>query len=174
MFAYFPVVVAIIIFSVVVYALRRPDTFYVNRSVVINSSPDKIFPLINDLHLWEGWTPYNKDPAMKKTFSGSANGVGALYAWEGDKNVGQGNIAIVESESPVKITLELNMIKPFAGQNKVVFSLKDVGDITTVIWRMDGKQNFMMKVMGLIINMDRMVGKDFEAGLSKLKTLAEQ
>ena len=147
------IAVFIIPAAVIIYAATKPDTFHVERSVSIKASPEKIFPLINDFHLWNDWTPYNKDPAMKKTYSGSASG--------------KGDITITGTTPP-------NKIEPFEGRNVVVFTLNAAGDSTHVIWGMDGKQNFIVKIMGLFFSMDKMVGKDFEAGLAKLKSVAEK
>ena len=168
------IAVFIIPAAVIIYAATKPDTFHVERSVSIKASPEKIFPFINDFHQWDEWTPYNKDPAMKKTFSGSASGTGAAYAWEGNKEVGKGNITITGTTPPNKVELDLHMIEPFEGRNVVVFTLNAAGDSTHVIWGMDGKQNFIVKIMGLFFSMDKMVGKDFEAGLAKLKSVAEK
>ncbi len=168
------IIIAILVAGILIYAATKPGSFEVKRSISIHASPDKIFPLINDFHQWDAWTPYNKDPAMKKTYSGSASGKGAAYAWEGNKEVGQGDIAITESLPPTKIAFDLHMIKPFEGRNRVEFTLLPSGNSTTVSWIMYGTQNYFVKVMGLFCNMDKMVGRDFEAGLVKLKTLAEK
>lgn len=167
-------VVVVLLAIVLVYAASRPDTIHVERSIDIKASPEKIFGLINDFRQWNDWTPYNKDPAMKKTCSGSASGKGAMYAWEGNKDVGKGEIAITGSEQNSRIALELHMIEPFEARNSVVFSLSKAGDSTSVTWSLVGKQNFMSKLMGLIFDMDKMIGGDFEAGLAKLKAVAER
>jgi Polyketide cyclase / dehydrase and lipid transport len=168
-------IIAVIIAIVLLYAASKPDTFHVERSITINAAAEKIFPLINDFHAWNEWTPYNKDPAMQKTFSGAEQGVGAHYAWQGNKDVGKGDIHITASTPPHKVELNLHMIEPFeGGNNPVVFSLDAAGDVTKVTWAMDGTSHLMFKVMGLFISMDNMVGKDFEVGLAKLKTVAEK
>lgn len=163
-----------IVTLILIYAATRPDTFHVERTISVKAPPEKIFPLINDFRQWEAWTPYNKDPAMKKTLSGNANGKGAAYAWEGNSEVGQGNIEITESSAPAKIALDLHMIKPFEGHNQVEFTLAPTDGSTTVTWAMNGTRNFIVKVMGLFFSMDRMVGKDFELGLANLKSIAEK
>ena len=168
------IVIALLIVAVLVYAATKPDNFRVERSVSIKAPAEKIFPLINDFHQWDAWTPYNKDPAMKKTFGGAPSGVGATYAWEGNRQVGQGNIDISASTQPNKVALNLHMIKPFEANNKVEFTLQTKGDVTNVTWAMDGKQIYIGKVMGIFMSMDNMVGKDFEAGLEKLKGVAEK
>ncbi len=165
------VILVIVLFAVVLtYAAIKPDTFHVQRSTSIKAPPEKIFQLINDFHQWDAWTPYNKDPAMKKMFSGSASGKGAAYAWDGNREVGQGSIEITESSPPSQIDLHLHMIKPFEGHNHVTFTLEPHGDSTTVTWAMDGRQAYIAKIMGLFMDMDQMVGKDFEAGLAQLRT----
>lgn len=166
--------VVIIIAVILVYAASKPDSFHVERSVTIKAPPEKIFPLINDFHLWNEWTPYNKDPAMQKTYSGNASGVGAAYAWEGNKDVGKGDITITATTPPEKIELELHMIEPFEGRNRVVFTLSASGDTTKVTWNLYDKPKFMLKVMGLFLNMDNMIGNDFEVGLARLKTFVEK
>lgn len=166
--------IIIAIAAILLYAATKPDNFHVERSIVIKATPEKIFPYINDFHLWNEWTPYNKDPAMKKTFTGSASGKGAMYAWEGNKEVGKGDIAITASTPPNKVELDLHMIEPFEGRNVVLFTLAAAGETTKVTWGMDGKNNLIVKVMGLFFSMDNMVGKDFENGLARLKQASEK
>ena len=168
------IIVIILIVAVVLFAASRPSTFKVERSILIKAPVQNIFSLVNDFHLWDGWTPYNKDPAMQKTYSGSASGKGAEYAWEGNKEVGKGEIKITDATVPSRVKMELHMIKPFEGRNKVVFSFTTEGESTRVSWDMDGQQNLMVKIMGLFISMDNMIGRDFEVGLAKLKVLAEK
>jgi uncharacterized protein YndB with AHSA1/START domain len=174
MFATLAYTMLFLLVVVLIFAATKPDTFHVERSIVIRAAPEKIFAFINDFHLWAVWSPYDKDPAMKKTFSGSASGKGAGYAWHGNKEVGRGEIAITDATPPHKVVLDLHMIAPFEARNGVVFSLNASGDSTTVVWGMDGKQNLMVKVMGLFVSMDKMVGKDFEVGLARLKAVAEK
>lgn len=168
------IIVIILIVAVVLFAASRPSTFKVERSILIKAPAQNIFSLVNDFHLWDGWTPYNKDPAMQKTYSGSASGKGAVYAWEGNKEVGKGEIKITDATVPSSVEMELHMIKPFEGRNKVVFSFTTEGELTRVSWDMDGQQNLMVKIMGLFISMDNMIGRDFEIGLAKLKALTEK
>jgi uncharacterized protein YndB with AHSA1/START domain len=166
--------IVIVLVIVLVYAATRPDELHVERTISIKAPPEKIFALINDFRQWDGWTPYNKDPAMKKTYSGSASGKGAVYAWEGNSEVGKGEISITDAAPSSRIAFDLHMIKPFEARNVVVFTLKASGDSTEVMWGMDGRQNLIAKVMGLFFDMDRMVGKDFETGLARLKAIAER
>lgn len=168
------IAVIVIIAAVLIYATTKPDALHVERSINIKATPENIFALINDFHLWDEWTPYNKDPAMKKTYSGSDRGVGAHYAWEGNKEVGKGEISITAVTPPNKIVMDLHMIEPFEGHNVATFTLATAGNSTKVTWSLDDKQKFMVKVLGLFLNMDKMIGRDFEAGLAKLKVIAEK
>ncbi len=170
--------IAVAILAMLVYASTKPDSFHVERSIHIAAAPDAIFPLINDLHRWDAWTPYNKDPAMKKTYSGSAAGAGARYAWEGNKQVGQGEISIRETQPPQLLVFDLHMIKPFEGRNVARFHLEPEGEqgggTTRVTWSLDDKHTLIHKVMGIFLNLDKMIGKDFAVGLAQLKTVVEQ
>lgn len=160
---------------IVAYAAFRPNELHVERSISIHATPDKIFPLINDLYQWENWTPYNKDPAMKKLFTGSPNGVGASYAWNGNSEVGQGEVTITDSTPTSKIMIDLHMIKPFEAHNAVTFTLiPEEGKSTRVSWGMDCKMNLLSKVMDTLHLLDWMIGKDFEVGLNQLKAAAEK
>lgn len=156
------------------FASTQPDHLHVERTLSINTAPERIFPLINDFYLWEVWTPYNKDPEMKGLFSGSPNGVGASYEWAGNREVGKGEVSIIDSVSPNKVVLDLHMLKPFDARSTVAFTLAATGATTQVTWSMDCKQTLLTKVMGVLHLMDYMVGKDFEVGLSRLKTIAEK
>jgi hypothetical protein len=165
----------VVVGVVLAYAATKPDLFRVQRSASIKAPPEKIFPLINDFRSWAFWSPYeHKDPAMKKTFSGAAVGKGAVYEWEGDKNVGSGRIEIADTAPPNKVAIKLDMIKPFAAHNQVEFRLEPRGDVTDVTWAMNGHTPYLAKVMHMFIDVDRMVGQDFEAGLASLKAIAEK
>jgi Polyketide cyclase / dehydrase and lipid transport len=168
------IAVAVLLGIVLIYAATRPDTLHVERSIAIKASQEKLFALINDFHQWDAWTPYNKDPAMKKTYSANASGKGAKYAWEGNKDLAQGEITITDATAPGRIELELHMIKPFEGRNHVVFSLDGAGDSTRVTWALDDRHTYFMKLMSMFINLDKMIGGDFETGLARLKTVAEK
>lgn len=168
------IAVAVAVLAILIYAATRPDTLHVERAIDIKASPEKLFGLINDFRQWDAWTPYNKDPAMKKTYSANASGKGASYAWEGNKEVGKGEIAITESEPNSRIAFDLHMIAPFEGRNHVVFALKPSGESTTVTWILEDTQSYFVKLMCVFINMDKMIGKDFEVGLARLKSVAEK
>jgi len=165
---------AVVIAGILVYAATRPDTFRVERTTSIEAPPEKIFPLIDDLRSGEQWSPYyRKDPAMRGTYSGPASGVGATFDFAGNKDVGSGRVSITGSSPHGKVTMRLQMFKPFAADNVVEFTLVPKGQATDVTWAMQGRQPYVAKVMCLFFDMDKMVGTDFAAGLASLKALAE-
>jgi len=164
----------LIMAAVVVVASAQSDTFRVERRSLIQASPDRIFPLISDFHAWSRWSPWEKlDPDLKRTFSGEAAGRGSVYSWEGNAKVGVGRMEILEAEAPSRLRIRLDFLKPFEAHNEAHFNLEPEGAATRVIWAMTGPRPFPMKVMGLFMSMDSMVGKDFEAGLANMKSLAE-
>ncbi len=168
-------VVVLLIAALLIFAATRPDDFSVRRSIDIQASPEKIHPLINDLQAFRTWSPYEKkDPAMKRSFSGPAQGPGATYAWDGNKDIGAGSLAITDSQAPSKVVMKLDFVRPFEAHNTVDFTLEPQGSATRVTWTMRGPAPYISKLMGVIFNMDRMVGTDFEAGLADLKTVAEK
>ena len=169
------VVLAIIIAIVLISASNKPDTFRIQRAAVMNAPAEKIFPLIADFHQWLDWSPWDgRDPALKRTYSGTERGKGAVYAWDGNKNVGSGRMEILEASSPSKVVIKLDFLKPFEAHNTAEFTMLPQGGATNVIWVMHGPAPFMSKVMQVFMNMDRMIGKDFEAGLSNLKVVSEK
>ena len=167
------IAVAVALAAVLAYAASKPDSFAVQRSALIDAPPERIFPLIDDLRAQSAWSPFEKDPNMKRTHSGPARGPGATYAWDGNRQVGAGQIAITDSKPPSTVVLSLQMSRPFKADNTVEFTLDRVGSGTRVTWAMCGRSPFMAKLMGLFMNCDDMVGKQFEDGLAKLKTLVE-
>jgi hypothetical protein len=169
------IVLAIAVAVVLILAATKPGSFSVRRSTSVNARPEKIFPWINDFHQWKSWSPYeNKDPAMKRSYSGAASGKGAVYGWEGNKNVGSGRMEILDASMPAKIVIKLDFFTPFEGHNTAEFTMLPQGDATSVTWLMHGPASFMSKVMQVFMNLDHMIGKDFEVGLVNLKNLAEK
>ncbi|CAN5646781.1 K(+)-transporting ATPase subunit F [soil metagenome] len=158
-----------------IFISSRPDTFVVQRSVTIKSPPAPIYPLIADFHKWTKWSPYERmDPKMERKYEGSQSGTGAKYVWEGNEKAGSGTMQITEATPPSKVAIKLDFSKPFEGHNLVEFKLEPHGDDeTTVTWSMSGPSPTMMKVVGLFMNMDEMIGKDFDEGLDNLKSVAE-
>src|SRR5215216_1873667 len=161
--------VVIVVGGILIYATSKPDAFQVQRSTDIPALPEKIFPLINDLHAHTTLSPFVKDPAMKRTHSGAPAGKGAVYEWHGNRQVGSGRIAITDSAPSSKVAMRLEMFRPFKADNIVEFTLEPQGDPTRVTWAMRGQQPFMAKLMSTFINCDKMVGSQFEEGLAKLK-----
>jgi carbon monoxide dehydrogenase subunit G len=169
------VVIVAIIAIVLIWAAFRPNELLVQRTATINAPPEKIFPLLNDFHAWGSWSPWEKlDPAMKRTYSGPASGQGAVYAWEGNRDVGSGRMELVESTPPSKVGIKLDFLKPFEAHNHTEFTLAPNGNATNVTWTMRGPSPYMTKLMGIFFNMDKMVGSDFERGLANLKAVAEK
>lgn len=167
------IAVAVIVAAALAHAASKPDTFAVSRTTLIAAPPGQIFPLIDDLHAQSAWSPFEKDPNMKRTHSGAPRGKGAIYEWDGNRQVGAGRIAITDSIPSSKVVLLLDMSRPFAAHNTVEFTLVPSGGGTNVTWAMRGTQPFIGKVMGLFMNCDKMVGGEFEGGLAKLKRLVE-
>ena len=167
------IVIAVAVAAVLAYAASKPDTFMVRRSAAIAAPPEKIFPMIDDLRAQSAWSPFEKDPNMKRTHSGAPRGKGAVYAWDGNRQVGAGQIAITELVPSSKVVLLLDMSRPFKAHNTVEFTLDRIGAGTNVTWAMQGRQPYMAKVMGLFVDCDKMCGGLFEEGLAKLKALAE-
>jgi uncharacterized protein YndB with AHSA1/START domain len=168
------VILALAIAAVLILAATKPDTFSVQREIDIQAPPEQIFPLINDFHRWGSWSPYeHKDPSMQRSFGGAASGKGAVYGWEGNRNVGKGRMEIIDTASPNRIVIKLDFFVPFEAHNTAEFTMLPQGDRTRMTWRMYGPAKFIGKIMHVFINMDNMVGKDFAVGLGTLKTLTE-
>ena len=164
-----------VIAAILIFAATKPDIFRVQRAAGIKAPPEKIFAIINDFKRWDAWSPWEKkDPAMKRTFGATTDGKGAVYAWEGNKDVGQGRMEIAESVPPSKVTLKLDFLKPFEAHNIVEFTLVPQGDSTNVTWAMQGPTPYFAKIIHVFMDMDSMVGKDFETGLANLKAVAEK
>lgn len=171
-------VIVILLALLVIYASTTPDNFRVERATVINAPPEKVFGLINDFHRWPAWSPWEKmDPDLKRSYSGSPSGTGSVYEWLGNNKVGQGRMEITSATPPSKILIKLDFLKPFKAHNTAEFTLQPTsataGGTTNVTWAMFGPRPFMVKVMGVFMSMDKMVGKDFERGLANMKAAAE-
>ena len=169
------ILIGLLVLGVLIFAATKPDTFRVQRSASIKAPPERIFALINDFNAWPTWSPWEKkDPAMKRTLGATATGKGATYAWEGNKEVGQGRMEITEAVPSSKVALKLDFLKPFEAHNTVDFTLEPKGDSTNVVWAMQGPTPYFVKIVHVFMDMDKMVGKDFEAGLVNLKAAAEK
>jgi hypothetical protein len=167
-------VIAVLAAAILIFAATKPDTFHIQRSVVIQASPDKVFPLIDDLHNWTHWQPQYSDPAVKLSYSGPDRGLGAESEWSGTGQTGAGRITVTESKPSQSVTVTVNWTRPFAVRNINQFTLAPDGSGTRVTWSMDGPNVYMMKVMSVFTNMDTLMGKHFEEGLRNLKASAEK
>jgi hypothetical protein len=157
------------------YASTQPDTFVVERAVHIQAPPDKIYPYLADFRQWSAWSPWEKrDPAMQRRFSGAASGQGAVYAWEGNRDVGSGRMEIRSARPVSSVDLQLDFLAPFEAHNTATFTLVPQNGATAVTWTLQGPMPFLSKVIGVFVSMDQMVGKDFEVGLANLKAVAEK
>ncbi len=151
------------------------DTFTVERSTTINAPAQRIYNEIVDFHRWTGWSPWEVlDPNMERTYSGAESGTGAVYNWSGNRKAGTGRMEITEVADPSKVQVALDFLKPFKSSNVTTFGLSEEGDATRLTWTMTGPNTLSTKLMGLFKSMDKLVGPDFEKGLERLKSLAEQ
>ena len=161
--------------AILIYAATRPDSFRVERLASLNAPPEKIFPYIDGLKRWTEWSPYEgRDPAMKRTYSGAESGKGAVYEWDGNDQVGKGRMEIVDSTPPHRVVIKLDFLKPFEGHNMAELTVEPKGGQTIVTWAMYGPSTFMTKLVGTFMDMDDMIGRDFAAGLAKLRTVVEK
>lgn len=164
----------VVVGAVVAYAATRPDHMRVQRQARIQAPAEKIFPLINDFHSWALWSPYEKlDLAMQRSFAGAASGEGAVYEWNSDGKAGAGRMEIADAASPSHVRIALDFTKPMRTSNIAEFTLVPDGDGTRVQWTMDGPAPLVARVMGLFVDMDKLIGRDFESGLANLKAATE-
>jgi uncharacterized protein YndB with AHSA1/START domain len=168
-------ILVVLALTVLVIAATRPNTIQVQRSALIGAPPEKVFQLINDFHDWPRWAPQDReDPSMQRTYSGADRGVGAVSYWHGKGSMGRGQMTITDSVPVKEIIVTTDFIKPFEAHNVNEFVLEGVGHATKVTWTMRGTNLYPMKVMGMFVDMDRLMGKHFEAGLENLKDTAER
>jgi hypothetical protein len=166
--------VGVVIVAVLLYAATRPGTLHVERAATINAAPDRIHAHINDFHQWSAWSPYEKiDPAMKRSFTGSPEGKGAVYEWVGNSQVGSGRMEITDTQ-PSLVTIKLDFTAPLEGHDVAEFRLVPEGGATRVTWTMDGPTPYVGKLVGVFMNMDTMIGGAFDEGLANLKRIAEK
>ena len=168
------IVLAAVVVLFVVVVMAQPAEFQVVRTAVIAAPASAVFEQVNDFHKWEHWSPWEKlDPAMKKTFEGPSSGTGAVYSWAGNSEVGEGRMTVTESRPYELIRLKLEFLEPFAATNATEFTFAPEGNQTRVTWKMTGENNFIGKAFCLFMDMDKMVGGDFDKGLARMKTVAE-
>ncbi|MDX2108406.1 MAG: SRPBCC family protein [Candidatus Melainabacteria bacterium] len=169
------ITIVVAVAGILIMAAMKPDTFTYQRSKLIKASRDKIYDQVIDFHNWTKWSPYeHKDPNMKRTYSGAESGVGSKYAWEGNDEVGKGNMEITQAKKPTSISMGLHFTEPFQGDNQVVFSMVPQGEQTEVTWSMSGTNPFMCKVMGMFLDVEKMCNDDFDKGLTNLKNYIER
>ncbi len=171
---YIPLGIAAVVIAFLVVVALQPAEFRVSRSAAMGAPAPAIFAHVNDLHRWEAWNPWGKiDPAMKQTYEGAPVGVGQIYSWVGNSEVGEGRMTITDSRPSDLVGIKLEFFKPFKATNAAELTFKPEGNQTAVTWSMSGTKTFMHKAVHLFMNMDKMVGGQFEKGLADLKTIVE-
>ena len=168
-------VAAVIVVFLIVVALQ-PSDFRIERSATMRAPAPAAFAQVNDFQNWQAWSPWEKvDPALKRQYDGPKAGTGAVYAWQGNKDVGEGRMTIMESRPGELVRIKLEFFKPFAATNAAEFSFKPAGaDTTAVTWSMAGQNTFLSKAICLFVDMDRMVGGMFDQGLTQMKAIVER
>jgi hypothetical protein len=167
-------IVVAIVLGIVIAASLQPSEFHVERSATMNASPQEVFAQVNDFHRWDAWSPWLElDPNAKTTYEGPSEGEGAIFRWAGNENVGEGSMTILESQPHERISIELHFIKPFEDTAITDFAFQPAGDGTKVTWSMDGKNNFVAKVFCLFMDMEEMIGGNYEEGLANMKRIVE-
>lgn len=166
--------VAVLVVGLAAFIASRPAEFSLERSAKLGAPAEVVYAQLADFHRWSAWSPWEKlDPNMTREFSGAESGVGAAYAWQGAKAVGKGRMTITEARPSESLTIKLEFLEPFAATNTTRFTLKPEGDATAVTWRMEGQNDFLGKAAHLVMDLEKMVGPDFEKGLASLKDVAE-
>lgn len=174
MLVYFVVPIVVIVVCLGLFIQTRPTEFYIERTAIIDAPPATVFPLVDNLHTWARWSPFEKlDLNMKKTFEGPPAGVGAISSWDGNSKAGAGRMTILESKPNEVIKINLDFFRPFAATNLATFTFEPSGSGTKVAWIMEGQKNFQAKFAHLLINMDKMLGAVFLEGLENLNRLAQ-
>lgn len=169
------IALAVILVLGFLFVATRTNDFRIERKATIAAPPSAIFPLVNDFQQWQTWSPWEKiDPALKRTFSGSPAGVGSVYDWLGNNEVGEGRMTITESKSNEYIRVKMEFLKPFKGLGTTEFVFTPNANGTTVAWSMTGEKGLLGKFMHLVMDMDKMIGGNYDKGLADLKILSEQ
>lgn len=168
-------IAAVVVIFLVVVAMQPAD-FRIERSATMRAPAPAAFAQVNDFQKWQAWSPWeNVDPALKRQYEGPTAGTGAVYAWQGNKDVGEGRMTITDSKPAERVRIKLEFFKPFAATNTAEFSFKPAGpESTAVTWTMTGQNNFLSKAICMFVNMDKMVGGMFEQGLTQMKTVVER
>ncbi|HYO51984.1 SRPBCC family protein [Archangium sp.] len=164
----------VVLVALCAFVATRPSTYSVQRTATFKASPDITFALVNDFHHWGKWSPWDKlDPNQKTTFEGAATGVGAIYGWSGNDDVGEGRMTIEESKANELVRIKLEFIRPWQSTNATSFAFSPAADGVSVTWKMEGHNDFMGKAFSLLMDMDAMLGKDFDNGLAAMRKVAE-
>lgn len=168
------IVVVLLVAGLAAFIASRPGEFRVERTALIQAPAAEVFAQVNDFHQWPRWSPWaRRDPLMHVDYEGAEQGVGAIQRWAGNKEVGKGSATILESEPGQRVLIQLEFLEPFRASNLAEFRFTPEAGGTRVTWSMSGRNGFIGKAMGLLFDMDKMVGGDFEQGLASLKALAE-
>jgi hypothetical protein len=168
------IVAAVALAGLLIFIAMQPSEFRVVRSATVAAPQETVFTLVNDLHRWDAWSPWARlDPGMKQTYEGPPAGVGAVCSWVGNSKVGEGRMTITESRPHDLVRLRLEFLKPFASTSDTELTFQPQGDRTALTWTMTGPMNFISKAMSLFMNMDKMIGGDFEKGLASLDQAAQ-
>src|SRR5215469_4344366 len=165
------IVIAVLIASILIIAAGKPKSFHIQRSIDIDAAPDQVFSLVNDLHNWPRWG--KEDPSVRRTYTGPESGQGAVWEWSGSGKEGKGRMLITESLPTRKVSVQVDWAKPFVARNINEFTFERAGNSTRVTWTMNGPNLYVMRLMGIFVNMDQTMGKHFETGLAGLKEFAE-
>ncbi len=171
------IALAVLLAIVAVFAgvvAMQPSEYHIVRSATISAPASDVFAQVNDFHHWEAWSPWAKlDPAAKNTFEGPSAGPGAIFKWSGNDEVGEGMMTLLDSKPDELIRIKLDFVRPFEDTCTVEFTFQPQTDKTLVTWSMSGRNNFIGKFFCLFMDMDKMVGGDFEKGLASMKSVAE-
>jgi hypothetical protein len=166
--------VAVLVVALCGVIALRPSTYTVQRTATLKASPDIAFALVNDFHHWGEWSPWDKlDPNQKRTFEGAPTGTGAIYGWSGNDQVGEGRMTIEESKANELVRIKLEFLRPWASTNSTTFTFSPAAEGVSVTWKMEGHNDFMGKAFSLVMDMDAMLGKDFDNGLASMGKAAE-
>jgi hypothetical protein len=174
MVVYILVGLGIVLIAFLVLVALQPADFRIVRTRVMAAPAAEVFGQVNDFHQWQAWSPWAKlDPSMKQTYEGAPAGTGAVYMWTGNKQVGEGRMTVLESRPSELIRIKLEFLRPFKATNTAEFAFEPNGHQTAVAWSMSGRKNFLFKAFGLFMNLDKMIGSDFEKGLANMKAVVE-
>jgi uncharacterized protein YndB with AHSA1/START domain len=147
-------------------------TYTVERTRLLDAPPERVRSLIEDFHEWPRWSPWEEiDPTMQRTYGGPESGVGSTYSWSGNRKAGRGRMEM-RSVIDQRIDIALHFEKPFTSDNDLSFLLEPRDGRTQLTWRMVGPRSRLMRLAGPLMNMDKLVGKDFERGLDRLEVVA--